>query len=192
MNVPPAPYTPSAASRCRCGFQVGQISEGLHQQDQARAGIRDGLGARIGEQPSGDAAQLTQPRPAPAEDRAQEFGQREQTTTCSTRPGAATPLRAFFFGARQLFPLPAQILDRVDDHSGPDRNHQNVGRRAHLATAGRRQSDLYHKRLRHFVIDHARGNGRPTCHFFAWPGGMQPLCFYANPGGHRPPRNCST
>jgi hypothetical protein len=76
MNVPSAPNTPSAASTCRCGFEVGQILEGLHQHDQARAGVRDGLRVRIGEQPSRDAAQLTQPRPAPAEDRAQEFGQR--------------------------------------------------------------------------------------------------------------------
>ena len=45
--------------------------------------------------------------------------------------------------------LPSQILNSVDDHSGSDRNHQNVARNAHVAIAGRRRADLQHQRLRH-------------------------------------------
>lgn len=36
---------------------------------------------------------------------------------------------------RQFYLLSAQILDGVDDHSGPDRDHQNVRCHAHVAIA---------------------------------------------------------
>jgi len=57
--------------------EVRQIPEGLHEQDQAGPRPGGGRGVRIGEQPRGDAAQLAQPRPLPAEDRAKQPGQRE-------------------------------------------------------------------------------------------------------------------
>ena len=57
--------------------EVGQVREGLHEQDQARPCAGGGCSVSVGQQARGDAAQLAQPRPAPAEDWAQEFGQRE-------------------------------------------------------------------------------------------------------------------
>ena len=52
--------------------EVRQIPEGLHEQDQPGPGARCRLGIRSDEHAGGDPAKLTQPRPMPAEDGAQE------------------------------------------------------------------------------------------------------------------------
>ena len=36
-----------------------------------------------------------------------------------------------------------------------------------------------------------RPSGWPLCHFLAWPGGRQPFCFLAKPGGQCPARACA-
>src|SRR5438876_12378814 len=54
------------------GKSVREIPEVLHEQEQARAGAGKRRGVRIDEQSSGDATQLTEPCPMPAEDGAQQ------------------------------------------------------------------------------------------------------------------------
>ncbi len=52
--------------------EVRQVPEGLHEQDQPRAGAGQRLGVCIDEHSRGDAAKLAQPRPMSPEDGAQE------------------------------------------------------------------------------------------------------------------------
>jgi hypothetical protein len=47
--------------------EVRQASEALHEQDQPALGVQCRLGIPFDEQTRGDAAQLAEPRPVPAE-----------------------------------------------------------------------------------------------------------------------------
>ncbi|MEK6212104.1 MAG: hypothetical protein AABM64_17350 [Pseudomonadota bacterium] len=64
--------SPANGEHVHVRVEVRKTPEGLHEQDQAGAGAGCRLGVRFDEQAGGDATQLTQPRPMPAEDRAQE------------------------------------------------------------------------------------------------------------------------
>ena len=76
--------------------EVGQVPEALHEHDQTGPGAGGGLGVRIAQQARGDdrrkslwdAAQLAQPGPLTAEDRAQEL--RAVNTYCRCATGAST------------------------------------------------------------------------------------------------------
>jgi hypothetical protein len=65
--------------------EVRQVPEGLHEQDQAGPGAGQRLGVRVDEQSGSNAAQLTQPRPMPAEDGAQELRQGEHVLAMRDR-----------------------------------------------------------------------------------------------------------
>ena len=54
------------------GVEVRQVPEGLHEEDQARAGAGESEGVGLEETARGDAAELAQPRPVAAEERSQE------------------------------------------------------------------------------------------------------------------------
>ena len=88
--------------------EVRQIPEGLHEQDQSRPGARRRLGVRISEQAGGDPAKLTQPRPMPAEDGAQEPRDGEHVLAMRRR----LPDSLFFASPRSALPSGRQRASR--------------------------------------------------------------------------------
>ena len=76
-NVASGRNAPLSCEHVHARVEVRQIPEGLHEQDQAGAAAGCRLGIRIDEQSRSDAAKLTEPRPVPPEDQAQESRQSE-------------------------------------------------------------------------------------------------------------------
>ena len=79
-----------------------------------------------------------------------------------------------------------QVLNRVNNQSRAGCDQQHIRRHPHVTIARSWNPKLTDQVGRQRMIDHALRQWVSYSPFFACPGGMQPLCFLANPGGQCP------